>query len=174
MSNSLAKRLCMTALLSLLALSSQAVAQQASPGVEVRTEQFRDWEVICPPESRQGACTMSQLVTNPNSNDPLMRVVVGYPPELEGRPAMTFLLPLGVRLAPGLQLSVGGGEPTQFPYQVCLEQSCRADLPLDASMLQALRSGTTATLSLIGPRGNRMDLDISLMGFTDASERIAP
>ncbi|PRY73142.1 invasion associated locus B family protein [Halomonas ventosae] len=174
MSNRLARRLCMTALLSLLALASQAVAQQASPGAEVETEQFRDWEVICPPESRQGACTMSQLVTNPDSNDPLMRVIVGYPPELEGRPAMTFLLPLGVRLAPGLQLSVGSGEPAQFPYQVCLEQSCRADLPLEPSMVQALRGGSSATLSLIGPRGNRMDLDISLMGFTDASQRIAP
>ncbi|WP_280546838.1 invasion associated locus B family protein [Halomonas sp. 11-S5] len=174
MSNRFARRLCLTALLSLIALASQAVAQQASPGAEVETEQFRDWEVICPPAGSQGACTMSQLVTNPGSNDPLMRVIVGYPPELEGRPAMTFLLPLGVRLAPGLQLSVGGGEPAQFPYQVCLEQSCRADLPLEPSLLQGLRSGSSATLSLIGPRGNRMDLDISLMGFTDASERIAP
>ncbi|MCL7941590.1 invasion associated locus B family protein [Halomonas sp. ATCH28] len=174
MSNRFTTRLCLTALLSLLALASHAVAQQASPGADVETEQFRDWEVICPPESSQGPCTMSQLVTNPDSNAPLMRVIVGYPPELEGRPAMTFLLPLGVRLAPGLQLSVGGGEPAQFPYQVCLEQSCRADLPLEPSLLQSLRGGSSATLSLIGPRGNRMDLDISLMGFTDASERIAP
>ncbi len=177
MSNRFARRLCLTGLLSLLALASHAVAQQASPGspgADVSTEQFRDWEVICPPESSQGACTMSQLITNPDNNDPLMRVIVGHPPELEGRPAMTFLLPLGVRLAPGLQLSVGDGEPAQFPYQVCLEQSCRADLPLEPSLLQELRDGSSATLSLIGPRGNRMDLDISLMGFTDANNRIAP
>lgn len=177
MSNRSTRFLCLTGLLSLLALASQAVAQQTSPGspgADVDTEQFRDWEVICPPERSQGACTMSQLVTNPDSDDPLMRVIVGYPPELEGRPAMTFLLPLGVRLAPGLQLSVGSGEPAPFPYQVCLEQSCRADLPLEPSLLQELRGGSSATLSLIGPRGNRMDLDISLMGFTDASERIAP
>lgn len=177
MSNRLARHLCMTAALSLLTLASHAVAQQASsanPDPDVSTEQFRDWEVICPPESSQGGCTMSQLITNSDNNDPLMRVIVGYPPELEGRPAMTFLLPLGVRLAPGLQLSVGSGEPAQFPYQVCLDQSCRADLPLEPSLLQELRSGSNATLSLIGPRGNRMDLDISLMGFTDASARIEP
>jgi len=167
----------MTALLSLMAVASQSIAQQASPGsagANIEAEQFQDWEVICPPSPSQGVCTMSQLVNNPNSNDPLMRVIVGYPPELEGRPAMTFLVPLGVRLAPGLQLSVGGGEPVQFPYQVCMEQSCRADLPLDPALLQALRTGSSATLSLIGPRGNRMDLDISLMGFTNANQRIAP
>ncbi|WP_416138454.1 invasion associated locus B family protein [Halomonas sp. HK25] len=177
MSNRFAQRLCLTALLSLLALASHAVAQQAPPesaGADVQTEQFRDWEVICPPDSHQGVCTMNQLVTNPDSNDPLMQVIVGYPPELEGQPAMTFLLPLGVRLAPGLQLSVGSAQPAPFPYQVCLEQSCRADLPLEPSLLQALRGGSSATLSLIGPRGNRMDLDISLMGFTDASASIAP
>lgn len=174
MSHHLTRHLCLAVLLALLSLGVPAIAQQPSPQGEVTTEQFQDWEVICPEDSRQGACTMSQLITNPDSNDPLMRVIVGYPPELEGQPAMTFLLPLGVRLAPGLQLSVGGGEPTQFPYQVCLEQSCRADLPLEPSLRQALRGGSEATLSLIGPRGNRMDLDISLMGFTSASERIAP
>jgi len=174
MSHHLARRLCLAALLALLTLGMPAVAQQASPGANVSTEQFQDWEVICPDDGGQGACTMSQLITNPDSNDPLMRVIVGYPPELEGQPAMTFLLPLGVRLAPGLQLSVGGGEPVQFPYQVCLAQSCRADLPLNGELLQSLRSGSAATLSLIGPRGNRLDLDISLMGFTSASQRIAP
>ena len=47
-------------------------------------------------------------------------------------------------------------------------------MPIEPSMLQQLRSGTTATLSMIGPRGDRMDLDISLTGFTNASNRIAP
>ncbi len=177
MSNRFARCFCLTALLSLLALAPNAFAQQASPGgsgAEVSTEQFQSWEVVCPPQGSQGACTMNQLITNPQDGQPLMRVIVGYPPELEGRPAMTFLVPLGVRLPPGLQLSVGGGEPAQFPYQVCLEQGCRADLPLEPSLLQALRSGSSATLSLFGPRGNRMDLNISLMGFTDANTRIAP
>ncbi|WP_372610775.1 invasion associated locus B family protein [Halomonas sp.] len=177
MSNRFARCLCLTALLSLLALAPNAFAQQASPGAggaEVSTEQFQDWEVVCPPQGSQGACTMNQLVTNSEDGQPLMRVIVGYPPELEGRPAMTFLLPLGVRLAAGLQLSVGNVEPAQFPYQVCVEQSCRADLPLDPSLLLPLRSGSSATLSLIGPRGNRLDLDISLMGFTNANTRIAP
>ncbi|MEQ6917784.1 invasion associated locus B family protein [Halomonas aquatica] len=177
MSNRLTRRLCMTALLSLLAIAPMAFAQQATTGAagaDVRVEQFRDWQVLCPPAGRQGPCTMSQLVTNPDSNDPLMRLIMGYPPELEGRPAMTFLLPLGVRLAAGLQLSVGGGEPAQFPYQVCMQQGCRADLAVPPSLLSELRGGTSATLSLVGPRGNRMDVDISLMGFTDASQSIAP
>lgn len=176
MSNRFARRLCITGLMSLLALAPNAFAQQASSGAggaDVTTEQFRDWEVICPSEASAGICTMSQMVSHPDSDQPLMRVIVAYPPQLEG-PAMTFLLPLGVHLTSGLQLSVDGVEPAQFPYQACLQQGCRADLPVQPALLQALRSGSTATLSLIDPRGDRMDLDISLMGFTDAHARIAP
>lgn len=177
MSSFFTRRLCMTGLLSLLALAPNAFAQQTSSNqarTDITTEQFNDWEVVCPSDSSQGNCTMNQVISNADSSQPLMRVVVAYPPQLEGSPAMTFLTPLGVRLAPGLQLSAGSTQPAKFPYQVCLEQGCRADLPLEPAMFQALRSGSSATLSLVGPRGNRMDLDISLMGFTDASQRIAP
>lgn len=175
MSNRFARFLTLAGLLSLLALVPPAFAQQTSPGAagaDVTTEQFRDWEVACPSEGG-GNCTMNQVVNDPGGNQPLMQVIVAYPPQLDG-PAMTFLLPLGVRLAPGLQLQVGGGEPAQFPYQVCMQQGCRADLPLQPSLLEALRGGNTATLSLIDPRGERIDLDISLMGFTSASQRITP
>lgn len=177
MANPFPRYLYLTALFSLLAIAPNAFAQQASQGgagAQVSTEQFQDWEVVCPAQATQGGCSMNQLINNPQDGQPLMRVIVGYPPELEGLPAMTFLVPLGVRLPPGLQLSAGGGEPVQFPYQVCMDQSCRADLPLEPSLLQALRSGSSATLSLFGPRGDRMDMNISLMGFTNANTRIAP
>ncbi|SFH20027.1 invasion associated locus B family protein [Modicisalibacter xianhensis] len=160
------------ACLAALAMAPAALAQQPTNEADVTTEQFQEWEVRCPQgAAAQGACTMTQLVNNPDGSRPLMRVVMAYPPEIDTA-AMAFFLPLGTRLAPGLQLSVDGGEPVSFPFQVCMEQGCRADLPLRPELMQQLRSGTSATLSLIGPRGNRMDLDISLMGFTNASERI--
>lgn len=175
MSNRFSRHLFLAGLLSLLALAPQAFAQQASPGTagaDVTTEQFRDWEVVCP-SSGEGNCSMNQVVNNPDGNQPLMQVAMAYPPQLDG-PAMAFLLPLGVHLASGLQLQVGDGEPIQFPYQTCQQQGCRADLPVQPSLLQQLRAGSAATLSLIGPRGDRIDLNISLMGFTDADTRIAP
>ena len=113
------------------------------------------------------------MVTQPGGDQPLMQVVLEHPPQIDG-PVMSFFVPLGVRLAAGLQLVVDNGEPIQFPYQVCQEQGCRADAPIEPAMLQQLRNGTTATLSMIGPRGDRIDLDISLMGFTSASNRVAP
>ncbi|MFG6176680.1 invasion associated locus B family protein [Halomonas sp. THAF12] len=164
-------------LLCLMAWASTSLAQSTASsegaGNNYESEQFQQWEVRCPTGGQNAPCSMTQLVNNPDDNQPVMRVIIAQPPQAE-TPIMTFLLPLGVRLAPGLQLSVGGGEGVPFPYQVCDQPGCRADLPLEPSLLQQLRGGSNATLSLIGPRGNRRDLNISLMGFTDASRRITP
>lgn len=169
MSIRLARRLSLLSLLSLFSLLPMAFAQSPTP--DVTTEQFQDWQVECPTDG--GRCAMSQLVNNPEGGQPLMRAVMIYPEQFDG-PAITFLLPLGVRLAPGLRLSVDGGEATAFPYQACIEPGCRADLPLSPELLQRLRGGSTATLSFIDPAGRQRDLDISLAGFTAASKRIAP
>ncbi|GEN29644.1 hypothetical protein HVA01_32900 [Halovibrio variabilis] len=177
MPHSLTQNLCRLGLLSILVLSPNAFSQQqpgSASGNDVNTESFQDWEVRCQRNAEGPApCAMSQLVTQPGSDQPLMQVILNHPPQIDD-PVMSFFVPLGVRLAAGLQLSVDNGELIQFPYQVCQAQGCRADVPIEPSMLQQLRSGTTATLSMIGPRGDRMDLDISLIGFTDASTRIAP
>jgi len=177
LTQNLSQNLGRMGLLSLLALSPNAFSQQqpgAASGNDVTTESFQDWEVRCQ-RSAEGPspCAMSQLITRPDSDQPLMQVILDYPPQIDD-PVMSFFVPLGVRLAPGLQFSVDNGEPIQFPYQICQEQGCRADVPIEAAMLQQLRSGNTATLSMISPRGERMDIDISLIGFTDASTRIAP
>lgn len=166
----------MMGLLSILVFSPSAFSQQqpgAASGESITTESFQDWEVRCQENQGPTRCAMVQMVTQPGSDQPLMQVVIDYPPQIDG-PVMSFFVPLGVRLAAGLQLVVDNGEPIQFPYQVCQAQGCRADAPIEPSMLQQLRGGSTATLSMIGPRGDRMDLDISLIGFTDASTRIAP
>ncbi len=177
MPNSLTQNLCRMGLLSLLVLSPNAFSQQqpgAASGNNVTTESFQDWEVRCQRNAEgPSPCAMSQLITRPDSDQPLMQVILDYPPQIDD-PVMSFFVPLGVRLAAGLQFSVDNGEPIQFPYQVCQKQGCRADVPIESSMLQQLRSGNTAILSMIGPRGDRMDIDISLIGFTDASTRIAP
>lgn len=169
------RRALMTALLPLfaaIATSTAQAQQQSAPNFD--TERFQDWEVRCPSESgQQQGCTMNQIVNNPDSNEPLMRAMVGHSPQIDS-PVMAFVMPLGVNLASGMQLQVDNNEPVGFPYQFCQEQGCRADLPLESSMLQQLRSGTTATVSAISPDGQRIDMDMSLMGFTSASREISP
>ncbi|MBR9772765.1 invasion associated locus B family protein [Halomonas sp. H10-59] len=171
MFNRLASGLRAAGVLSLLALSPLTFAQSTgNAGPAVNTETFQSWEVNCPVNSSDGSCSMTQLV-NGADGEPVLRVVVGNPAQLDGS-AMTFLVPLGVRLAPGLQLKVDTNEPVGMPYQVCVPQGCRADIPLQPQLLNQLKAGSTATVSIVNPRGQRQDLNVSLMGFSAAKDRV--
>ncbi|SPJ33341.1 invasion associated locus B family protein [Kushneria phyllosphaerae] len=162
----------MATLFSLYMVPTAQAQPQNAPDADIK--QFRDWEVRCPKGGGNDAhCTMTQLVNSPSSNRPVMRVVVAYPPE-GSDPVMVFLLPLGVRLAPGMQLQVDNGKEIPFPYQVCMDDACRADLPLQGQLLSQLRGGTKATVSMFDPNGKRLDTNISLLGFTDATRAITP
>ncbi|MES1930117.1 hypothetical protein SADO_12718 [Salinisphaera dokdonensis CL-ES53] len=153
-----------------LLFSAPGFAQQ-SGGENMKVETYNDWEVRCPEQARNGGCEMTQLVNSPDNGKPILRVVMGYPPEVDTA-AMVFILPLGTRLAPGVQLQVDSGQAQAFPFQICLEQGCRADFPVDDALRNRMRSGSNATVSLIDPQGERMDLTVSLQGFTDADNRI--
>lgn len=151
--------------------ASAALAQQQPAEGSVKVDTYEDWEVRCPEDRSQGGCEMTQLVNSPENGKPILRVVMGYPPEIDSA-AMVFILPLGTRLAPGVQLQVDNGEPKAFPFQICLEQGCRADFPVNDALRGRMRAGSKMTVSLIGPRGDRIDLPVSLQGFTDADNRI--
>ncbi|ROO26244.1 Invasion protein B-like protein [Salinisphaera orenii MK-B5] len=147
-----------------------AQQQQPSNAENVDVEEFEDWQVRCP-ENGEQRCEMTQLVNSPESGEPILRIVMGYPPEIDSA-AMILILPLGTRLSPGVQFSVDGSEPETFPFQICLQQGCRADFPVDDALRNRMRSGSNAKVSLIGPRGEQIDLNVSLQGFTDADNRI--
>lgn len=161
----------------LLGISGVAVAQSSlgnSSNANIETTQYQDWKVRCLQASGTHKCEMTQLISNPSADTAIMRVIMGYPQQAKNTAVMVFALPLGTRLAPGLRISIDGGKPIRIPFQVCLRNGCRATLPLKPSLLSKFRNGVSAEVSLIGPRGKRIDLEISLMGFTAASKAIAP
>lgn len=160
-------------------LTAPPAAQAQEPRGEVTdVERFDDWAVRCG-ELDDGAgntaqvCEMLQRVSVEETGQPVMEMAVGYLPERE-QPVAVFTLPLGIRLPPGVQLSVDGGEPIRFPVQLCVRQGCRADLLLSPELLESLRNGTQAQVTVLDPRGQPVNLPVSLIGFTDALERIQP
>ena len=178
-------RLCFRFLIALTAalFVSSAWAQSQSPQPQqngqgngqanVQVTTFQDWEVRCPQSSSgQNQCEMTQLVNNPDSGKPVVRVVMGYPPQIDSA-AMIVVSPLGTRLAPGIQFSVDGNTPQRIPFQICLQQGCRADFPVENTLLSQMKRGNHATVSIVGPRGKELDLKVSLSGFTAAANKIA-
>lgn len=164
--------LCTVGLFGVIGSAAAQSSSGKSAKDNVKITHYQDWEVRCPKSGNQDQCEMTQLVKNPQSGKPIMRVVMGYPPQIDSA-AMIFILPLGTRLAPGVQLSVDGDQPRRFPFQICLEQGCRADFPIKNTLLNKLKHGHDAKITIVGPKGDQIHLKISLMGFTSANQAIA-
>lgn len=170
-----------------LLLSGTSVAQQGGDAVEpaieapqeeqtTPIERFETWGVRCgkPEGSDVRICEMFQQVTRDNGNKGIMRVSIGYLPGSE-KPIAVFRLPLGIHIPPGVQLRIDEDGPgARFPVQVCFSGGCRADLPLEQNLIDAMKAGARATVTVQTPGGKAVGLPMSLQGFTAALERIQP
>lgn len=153
--------------------SDNAGSNNAPQKSNVKITHYEDWEVRCPKSGKhQNDCEMTQLVKNPDNGKPIMRVVMGYPPQINTA-AMIFIVPLGTRLAPGMEFSVDGDKERRFPFQICLQQGCRADYPISDKLLKKMEKGHDADVTIVGPNGKKIQLKVSLAGFTDANNAIA-
>ena len=77
-----------------MATAAPVMAQAGGePADDVKITRYNDWEVRCPKSGpAQNDCEMTQLINGPDGNKPIMRVVMGYPPQIDSA-AMIFILP---------------------------------------------------------------------------------
>lgn len=157
-------------LLALVVLATPAAAQQAQPQAQPQQNVERTtngaWTVECVQnEQNQRLCRMVQNVNDPKTQKPLLQVVVAKP---QGAPdaLLTVIAPLGVWIRPGLTLNVDGGAANQLNFEFCLKEGCLARMRLPAGTVSALQRGSAANISLQNIRRQKIDLKVSLSGFT--------
>lgn len=149
--------------------NANAQSFEEPPEVEVRGT-FEDWIVRCEPPDpdafgAEELCEMYQQVSEQDSGETVLEIVIGYPPG-ENTLVALLNLPLGIRLPPGAQLRVEDREPIEFPIQICVASGCRADFALDDDTISAMRSGLEAVVVVADPQGRSVALPISLRGFS--------
>ncbi|MEX0386647.1 invasion associated locus B family protein [Spiribacter onubensis] len=145
--------------------------QGERPQAEIRAR-HQNWVVRCQPAPADafGAgefCEMYQQVSEQETEQTVLEVVIGYPQEAS-QPVALFNLPLGMRLPPGVRLQVDDNEPIQFPVQLCLGSGCRADIELGEALIGQMRAGAEAVLTIVDPQGRNVEIPMSLLGFSAA------
>lgn len=153
------------ALLSLLLLVAPA-AVFAKPDKDAV---FKDWRGQCekPEGSDQEICHVFQNLVVKETQQQLLHVMVLYSPKRE-EPVMIATLPLGVALRPGLQIQVDEAEPFSLTFETCTPVGCRAGLLLKPEILSAFQKGANGTVSFFNLQGKRLNVPLSLNGFTQA------
>ena len=131
-------------LLTGMALSHRATAQDAKKTPEKNITHFKDWAVICPePDNKDvPSCEAILRVTVSETGQQILRVSIFKVPESE-HPLGVVILPLGFLLPQGAVLSVdgkeiGAGESMYFArgglQQRLLQRLRRGQLPAEAAL----------------------------------------
>lgn len=140
-------------------------------GATSLNETYQDWVVLCSAADRGRACAMAQQQRKQDTNQLVLAVEFNAVAanELRG----TLVLPFGLRLTDGVTLQVDDGAVSKpLAFVTCLPAGCIVPLAFDASMIKALRAGTTLKLvAKAHDNGQDVGLGVSLKGFAAAQDR---
>jgi invasion protein IalB len=140
-----------------------ALLVASTTGAQETDREYQDWALRCP---EKDPCVLEQRVlVKGMEQGPLVHL--GFQALEQPSQLLAVLrVPLGVLLAPGLQLIVDGGEPRTIPMHHCRAQGCIALFPLTPDLRQALEAGREAQVSFHTLDGSRIGVAVSLLGIT--------
>lgn len=134
-------------------------------------ETFGDWRVRCqsaPEGAASPPCFIFQTVVETDKEQEIMRFLVAYPPG-QASPRAIIILPLGIALQAGIELSIDGGAAKRSPFISCFQDGCQSHIALDDTVLGGFKRGLKGTVAFRTlPDGRGVKLPISLKGFTAA------
>ena len=111
-------------------------------------------------------CQISQTLIDKDSDQPMMKIAVGYVPDKD-QPVAVITLPLGIFLPPGIELQIDGkGKVGRLPINTCLPSGCQAGVQLDEEFVGRMKQGNQMTVTFGNPQGKGVAAPVSLKGFT--------
>ncbi|MFD0858152.1 invasion associated locus B family protein [Roseovarius aquimarinus] len=156
------------------AFSTGREVSDEEPPVYVK-EQFGDWNLRCfrNPDG-EDPCQLYQLLReeggNPVAEFSVFRIE-GQEPAVAGA---TAIVPLVTLLTEELKLSVDGGTAKSYPYRVCTEAGCVAQMGLTQADVDQFKRGATAQITLVPAQApdQKVRINVSLSGFTAGYEAV--
>ena len=153
--------------------AAQAAAEGTDEGANLTrpVEKFEDWfkecEMITDEKGAQiEICQISQTLLDKETDQPMMKIAVGYVPDKE-QPVAVITLPLGIFLPPGIELQIDGkGKVGRLPFNTCLPSGCQAGVQLDEDFVSRMKQGSQMTVTFGNPQGKGVAAPVSLKGFT--------
>lgn len=151
--------------------SMPAAAQQTAPVTpDSAAETYKDWVMTCgrAQEDQPLQCGIVQNISIKETGQTVVRLTFQKPPA--GEPGLngTFLLPLGIGLTAGLKVQIDAGQVFVLGFEQCLPQGCLVRWKLSPSVVTALKAGREMKATVEDADGDKLDVPMSLLGFTEA------
>ena len=143
--------------------SAFAQTQTAPPDEQV----FTDWRVLCQPLEAATTCQMLQSASAGEDGPTVFLLSISPGQEVDTSYAVVTV-PMGVYLAPGIELRVDRRRPFKVLYEVCDRAGCHAGFKLSGPVLNAFRRGLDARVRVWTANTEAVEFPVSLRGFSAA------
>jgi invasion protein IalB len=141
----------------------------AAPAAPVT--QFGDWYLRCF-EARGGpACNVTHSIILKESRKQVLLLSLAYSPE-RAQYAMEVLVPLGVDVRRGIDITVGDIAAKSVPVTRCELSGCVVDAILGDELVKAMRSAHSGKVTLGGIAAQDASIEFSLSGFEQADDAL--
>ncbi|RST87893.1 invasion associated locus B family protein [Aquibium carbonis] len=153
------------------ALAGSVLAASALPAAAQQSGTVRAthgaWSVICdvPAGASGEQCALMQNVVAEDRPEVGLSVVVLRTADNKAE-ILRVLAPLGVLLPNGLGLNVDGKDIGRAYFVRCFQDGCYAEVILEASLLDTLKAGTSATFIVFQTPEEGIGIPVDLSGFS--------
>jgi len=142
------------------------------------TTPYQDWRTYCPPAATENvSCELSGDIRDSAATGDVKPIVARISvisdfrnTENPGQETFALTVPLNVLLEPGVGLQIGKEPVKVLKFRTCNNVGCIATVPLDDTILDAMKSGAETRVSFTGaqPNDKAQTLVVSYNGFDAA------
>src|ERR1700679_2333805 len=156
----------------LLLLASHASAADSQTKGGVRGK-HGDWVPRChpPPGAPHEQCAIGLSVVDQDRPSLILVVIVLNTADRKTR-LMRVIAPLGVLLPPGISLRIDNAEAGRLSFLQCLPNGCVAQLAMDQTLIDKLKTGKAASLGVFQTPEEGVGVPAPLTGFKEAYEQL--
>ncbi|MBJ3775102.1 invasion associated locus B family protein [Acuticoccus sp. 2012] len=134
------------------------------------TEVYRDWTVRCAKQNDTRRCWMVQALSRGEAGERILQMEIAL---LDDDVTMVLLTPLGVLLSEGTAVKVDENAERTLSYRMCVPAGCIVETkPSTAEIAELQRGGKMSVRFVLAQNNAKLQLDISLAGFSAAYTRL--
>lgn len=146
-----------------------AVLIMATPNARAQgvvKQVFGDWQIRCdtPPGAQTEQCVLLQSVQAEDRPGVGLTVIVLKTADQKSR-LLRVLAPLGVLIPSGLGLKIDDADVGRAGFVRCLPNGCVAEVVMDDTLVNRLRSGKQATFIIFQTPEEGIGIPLSMNGF---------
>lgn len=147
-----------------------AAALPAPKIVRTETISYDNWTVSCAYTDQRGAkpnCSALLRIAEKINDVPrvLFTWIIANP---NAKPVSVLSMPTGVLIEPGVEVKIGDGAARKYGYTLCAPDHCETVIPMDTSILMAMKRAPTTEATIVGLKGQSVKFTVNMKGFDQA------